>query len=133
MGVAYIPPVKKTTATSITCDGTPHALDVGKFTPTRSGLTFAHVYLNVSRYELRTSTKSGRLRVFMRRAATRTEPVDDTYFFDLDLEPGRASRLETRDFFEFAERGRTLRWFAQVDGCSSLRLSTRFVKYAQIY
>lgn len=132
MGVTFIPPDKQTDRWALDCDGDPHRLDIGDWTPSRTAVTFADIYLNVDAFVL-SSTKPGRLRVWMRRAATSSDPVDDTFFYDLWLGRQGWSSLDTRTMFEKSEAGRSLRWYYQVNGCTSLALDTRFVKYCQVY
>ena len=135
MPVDYEPPVKVTTALALDCDGDSHALDIGKWTPARSALTFSGLYINVDGFKLADVTKPGRLRLFMRRAAWRGLPVDDTFFHDLWLVPGRPTwgTLHTASFFEWADGGRPLSWRYEADGLAACTLSTRFVKAAQCY
>ena len=132
MAVYYTPPDKLTTLLRLDCDGDTHALDFPKYTPARTAYLGADVYINVDNYVLTTTGKPARLRIFMRRAAWQGEPVDDTFFYDLWLpRPGYGS-LDTRSMFEKADAGRTLTWRYQVNGATSVALSTRFVKWVQI-
>jgi hypothetical protein len=135
MPVDYQPPTKVTTPLSLVCDGVSHSLDVGKWTPSRSGLTLSAIYCNVDRFVLADPDRPGRLRLFMRRAAWRDAPIDDTFFHDLWIPPGRSAwgTLHTASFFEWADGGRTLSWRYEADGFASMVLATRFVKAASIY
>jgi hypothetical protein len=49
--------------------------------------------------------------------------------------PGRTAwgTLHTAAFFEWADGGRALSWRYECDGLTSLVLSTRYVKGAQVY
>lgn len=135
MPVDYIPPAKLTAPLSLICDGVSHSLDVGKWTPARSALTFSGIYLNVDRFVLADPTKPGRLRLSMRRAAWKSEPIDDTFFHDVWIVPGRSSwgSLHSAAFFEWADGGRGLSWRYECDGLASMVLATRFVKACQVY
>ena len=135
MPVDYIPPTKLTDPLNLVCDGVSHSLDIGRWTPSRSALTFSQIYVNVDRFVLADSTRPGRLRLSMRRAAWRSELIDDTFFHDIWLAPGRSSwgTLHTAAFFEWADGGRALSWRYEADGFTSMVLSTRFVKAAQVY
>lgn len=134
MAVDYIPPVKKTGALPLICDGAPHRLDVGDLTPVRTALTHAHTYFNIDGdYSLNAVGKPGRLRIYMARGAYNGEPIDETYFFDLWLDRPGYSFLDSRALFERADKGRPLRWYYQVNGAKGVTLKTRFVKYAQVY
>jgi hypothetical protein len=133
MGVTFIPPNKQTDTWALDCDGDPHRLDIGDYTPSRTAVTFVDIYLNVDSFTLKDPAKPGRLRVFMRRAATATEPIDDTFFYDLWLPRQGWSSLDTRGMFEKSEAGRPLRWYYQVNGCTALAVDTRFIKYCQIW
>lgn len=132
MAVVYIPPVKRTNPLALDCDGDSHSLDIGAWTPGKTALTLAGIYINVDAFTLTDSTKPGRLRIFMRRAAWSGDPVDDTYFYDLWLERSGYGHLDTRSMFEKADAGRPLTWRYQCNGLSKVVLSTRFVKYAQV-
>jgi hypothetical protein len=132
MAVYFTPPTKLTTLLRLDCDGDSHALDLPKFTPQRTAVTFADIYINVDNYVLVNPDKPARLRIFMRRSAWNGEPPDDTWFFDEWLpRPGYGS-LDTRTMFEKSDAGRPLTWRYQVNGASSVTLDTRFVKWVQI-
>lgn len=132
MSIDFVAPVKLVDKFAIPCDSLPHRLDLGVWVPPREALTFSQLYLNI-RYQLKDAARPGRLRVFMRRHAFAGEPIDDTFFHDVDLAPGYGTKLHTFCAYESAEKGRPLSWWAQAYGCEEASLSTRFTKRLQVW
>lgn len=130
--VKYIPPMKKEDRLELDCDGSPHRLDIGAYTPTMSTLLLAEPYVNLTSFTTTSATKPGRLRIFMRRAAFNGQPADDTFFFNLWTHRDGWGDLDSRSMFEWCEKGRPLNWYYEVDGCTAMALDTRFIKYALI-
>lgn len=132
MGFKFIPPVKRENLKSLICDGKEHRLDVGSYTPTMSTLLFAGTYCNVDSFDLRTD-EPARLQIWMRRTAWNGQQADDTFHNDIWCHREGYVVHDWETMFELCEKGRPLRWYYQVNGARSLKVDTRYIKYALVY
>jgi hypothetical protein len=130
--IKYVPPVKKTDLKSLICDGKEHRLDIGDLTPDVAAVLFAGTYVNVDSFDLKT-TQPARLQIWMRRVAFGGEAADDTFHNDLWLTREGYVHHDWETMFEKCEKGRALRWYYKINGANSVKIDTRYIKYALVY
>lgn len=134
MAIRYSPVFEETAKWALDCDGDEHLLKLGAnahgdWVPPVAGLLLPGTYLNVDSFTLKT-TKPARLMIWMRRAAWKGQPADDTFLSDTWLMREGYVHHDWRMFWERAEAGRPVYWLYKVTGASAVTVDTRYVKYA---